>query len=73
MRTIQVHLDDTLTKDQLNALKKTLMSIPHIKEINMSPQDPHDFLVDFEETHNTPMAVISELHHQGLHPDIISA
>jgi len=73
MRTIQIHLDDTLTKDQLGALKKTLMSIPHIKEINMSLQNPHDFLVDFDEASNAPMAIMSELHNQGLHPDITSA
>lgn len=73
MHTIQIHLDDTLTKEQLGALKKKLMSIPHIKEVNMSPKEPHDFIVDFEKAHNAPIEIMHELHEQGLHPDIISA
>jgi hypothetical protein len=72
MHTIQVHVDETLTKDQLGALKIKLMSIPHIMDISMSPNDPHGFLVDFEEAHNTPISVMHELHQQGLHPDITS-
>lgn len=74
MHTIQVHVDETLTRDQLGALKKKLMSIPHILDVSMSDNDPHDFLVDFEEAQkNTPMMVMHELHQEGLHPDIISA
>ena len=72
MHTIQVHVDETLTKNQLSALQQKLLSIPHISDVSMSPEDPHDFFVDFEEAHNTPMAVIHELHREGLHPDIIS-
>lgn len=72
MHTIHVHVDETLTKDQLGALKKKLMSIPHISDISMSDNDPHDFLVDYVEAHNTPITVMHELHQQGLHPDIVS-
>lgn len=72
MHTIHVHVDETLTKDQLGALQKKLMSMPYIMDVSMSPGDPHDFLVDFEEAHNTPITVMHELHHQGLHPDIVS-
>jgi hypothetical protein len=72
MHTIQIHVDETLTGNQLAALKKKLMSIPHIQDVSMSPHDPHGFLVDFEEAHNTPIEVMHELEHQGLHPDIVS-
>ena len=72
MHTIHVHVDETLTNNQLGALRKKLMSIPHITDISMSPNDPNDFLVDFEEAHNTPITVMHELHQQGLYPDIVS-
>lgn len=72
MNTIQVHVDETLNKDQLGALRKKLLSIPHISDISMSPYDPHDFLVDFEEAHNIPIDVLHKLHQEGLHPDIVS-
>ncbi|MGD8483645.1 MAG: hypothetical protein PVJ63_06655 [Thioalkalispiraceae bacterium] len=72
MHTIQIHVEETLTSEQLQALKNSLLSIPHIQDVSMSPRDPHDFLVDFEEAHNTPIAVMHELHQQGLHPDITS-
>lgn len=73
MHTIQVHVDETLTSKQLGALKKKLLSIPHISDVSMSPHDPHDFLVDFEEARdNTPIMVMQELHQEGLHPDIVS-
>lgn len=72
MHTIQVHVDETLTGDQLGALKKKLLANPYITNVSLCPQDPHDFLVDFEEAHNTPINVLHELHQQGLHPDIVS-
>lgn len=72
MHTIHVHVDETLSRNQLGTLKKKLLSIPHITDVSMSPQDPHDFLVDFEEAYNTPINVMQKLHQEGLHPDIVS-
>ncbi|MEJ2143379.1 MAG: hypothetical protein P8Y24_13720 [Gammaproteobacteria bacterium] len=72
MHTIHIHVDETLTRQQLGALKEKLLSIPHITDVSMSPQDPQDFLVDFEEAHNTPIDVMHKLHQEGLHPDIVS-
>lgn len=72
MHTIQVYIDETLDNQHLLELKKLMMELPHVINVELNPSAPHDLLVEYEEHYNIPMLVMDKLHHQGLHPDIIS-
>ena len=72
MNTVQVYIDETLDPQRIENIKAMLMGIPHIHNVEMNNSMPHDMLVEYEEHYNIPMLVMDKLHHQGLHPDIIS-
>ncbi len=72
MHAIQIHFDDVLDNQQLDQVKSSLLSIPHVSNVEIEAGKAHDILVEFEEHHNIPMSVMEVLHHQGLHPDITS-
>jgi cell division protein FtsX len=73
MHFIQVYIDETLDTKTLDELKNTMMSLPHVTNVEMNSHTPHDMLVEYEEHYNIPMLVMDKLHHKGFHPDIISA
>jgi len=73
MHSIQVYLDDDLDPKSLNELKLLMLRLPHVTNVELNLANPHDMLVEYEEHYNIPMLVMDKLHHQGLHPDIISA
>ena len=73
MHSIQVYIDDELDTKSLNELKALMQALPHVTNVEMNTARPHDMLVEYEENYNIPMLVMDKLHHQGLHPDIISA
>lgn len=73
MHSIQVYIDDDLDSKSLNELRTLMQDLPHVTNVEMNSCSPHDILVEYEEHYNIPMLVMDKLHHQGLHPDIISA
>lgn len=73
MHTIQVYIDDNLDSKSLNEVKQLMQGLPHVINVEINTARPHDMLVEYEEHYNIPMLVMDKLHHQGLHPDIISA
>jgi len=73
MHTIQVYINEKLNLSSLNELKKLIMSLPHVTNVEVNTRVPHDLFVEFEANYNVPMLVIDQLHHKGLHPDIVSA
>lgn len=73
MHFIQVYIDESLDSESLNELKTAMMNLPHVTNVEINTQTPHDILVEYEEHFNIPMLVMDKLHHKGLHPDIISA
>lgn len=73
MHSIQVYIDDKLDPKALTELKAAMMNLPHVINVELNLQTPHDMLVEYEEHYNIPMLVMDKLHHKGLHPDIISA
>lgn len=73
MRAIQVYIDDDLDSKSLSDLKSLMLGLPHVTNVELSTSQPHDMLVEYEEHYNIPMLVMDKLHHQGLHPDIVSA
>ena len=73
MHSIQVYIDEALDASRLADLKSLVLALPHVVNVEINPATPHDLLVEYEEHFNIPMLVMDKLHHQGLHPDIISA
>ena len=73
MHFIQLYIDETLDSGQLSNLKSMMLALPHVINVEFNAGAPHDLLVEYEENFNIPMLVMDKLHHQGLHPDIISA
>lgn len=70
MNTVYIHIDENLDADRLHELKSVMRSLPHVSNVEINAAMPHDMLVEFEEHHNTPMAIISRLSRYGLHSDI---
>ena len=73
MHSIQVYIDEELDSKTLQKLKSMMLGLPHVTNVEINSSTPHDLLVEYEAHHNIPMLVMDKLHHQGLHPDIISA
>jgi len=73
MHSIQVYIDEELDPKALNEVKQLMQALPHVTNVEINNNQPHDILVEYEKHFNIPMLVMDKLHHQGLHPDIISA
>jgi len=74
MHAIQVYVDETLDTQGLDKVRSILLKIPYVKDVVVSNNQPHDVVVEYDESDkSTPIKVIESLHQQGLHSDIISA
>ncbi len=72
MHTVQLHIDEDLTTREMIKLKKQLLQLPHVVDVEVGRHDHHDLTVDYETHATMPMRLVSSLEAQGLHPDIIS-
>ncbi|MCO6413596.1 MAG: hypothetical protein J5I92_12735 [Thiogranum sp.] len=72
MHTVYIHIDEKLDDKELRALESDLREIRYISDVEIDAGKPHDILVEFEEAHISPMAILKELSRHGLHGDIIS-
>ena len=72
MNTIQLYIEENLDEINIERIKKMLMEIEHVKDVEISSQSPHEFVIDFDEHHNMPMKIIEVLKAEGYHPDIFS-
>jgi len=73
MHTVYIHIDETLDHDHLATLQTDLRKIDHIIGVEVNDKASHDVLIEFEEQHISPMAILEELSHQGVHADIMPA
>ena len=73
MHTIYIHIDENLDEDGMRSLSNELMGMDHIVDVEINARTPHDMLVEFEEHHISPMAILRELTKHGVHADIMSA
>jgi len=72
MNSIQLYIDENLDEQSIARIKALLMEIEYVKDVEISSQSPHEFVIDFEEHHNMPMIIIDALKAEGYHPDIFS-
>jgi len=73
MHAIQLYIDENLDVGQLGELRKSLLTVPHVVDVEFSTRDHHDMLVEYEERSGMPMNILRSLRNHGLHPDVVSA
>jgi hypothetical protein len=71
MHTICLRIDEDLDERGLLALQEELRTIGHITDVEVNPHAPHDLLIEFEEEHISPMAILRKLGQHGVHADIV--
>jgi len=72
MHAVYIHIDETLGEAGMRTLQGKLEGIDHITDVEINARTPHDLLVEFEEQHISPMAILRELSRNGVHADIMS-
>ena len=72
MHTVYIHIDETLTPQQLQDLQQELGSLSHVTDVEVNGRLPHDVLVEYEPTHGMPMPILDHLNELGLHTDVMS-
>ncbi len=71
MHTVNIHIDESISRGDMNELYQTLMTTPHVCNVEVRVAKPHDMLVEFEEHHNMPMHLLETLQQHGLHANIV--
>ena len=72
MHTIYLRIDEELDETGMSTLKEGMRGVSHITDVEIHARAPHDMLVEFEEEHISPMAILRELSRRGVHADIMS-
>ena len=73
MNSITVYLDESLSSRDMVKLKRDIMALPHVADVEHPRHDSHDLTIDYEAHSDMPGMVLKELRSKGLHPDITSA
>lgn len=71
MNTINIHIDETVATTELDGLRQELLATPHVRDVQLNSNMPHDVLVEFDEHENVPMHVLDVFKGHGLHADIV--
>jgi hypothetical protein len=71
MHAINVHIDETVSGTEVDGLCREMKAAPHVRNVEMRPEKPHDMLVEFDEHQDVPMNVLGILKSHGLHADIV--
>ncbi|MFQ5644486.1 MAG: hypothetical protein ACE5FQ_12440 [Thiogranum sp.] len=72
MHTIYIRIDEDLDAKSMSTLQEGMQGVSHITDVEINAKTPHDMLVEFEEEHISPMAILKELGRRGVHADIMS-
>ncbi len=74
MHSVHLFIHETLDSGGLGKVRDVVMHIPHVVDVGLSENSPHDVFVDYDERErDIPMQILQALEHEGLHPDIVSA
>jgi hypothetical protein len=72
MHTIYLRIDEELDETGMSTLKEGMRALSHITDVEIHARTPRDMLVEFEEEHISPMAILRELGRRGVRADIMS-
>ncbi|MDH5359107.1 MAG: hypothetical protein OEX03_01030 [Gammaproteobacteria bacterium] len=73
MNTVQLYIDEELDTMNLENIRAQLLSMPHVRDVELNFRDHHDLVVEYEASVGMPMSIVNNLRQSGLHADIISA
>jgi hypothetical protein len=73
MHVVTVYLDEDLKTRDLVQLKREIMEMPYVHDVELARKDHHDITIEYEEHTGMPGRVLTMMRHKGLHPDVISA
>ena len=73
MNSITVYLDESLCTRDMVRLRREIMALPHVMDVEHPRRDTHDLTIDYEANAEMPSMLLKELRSKGLHPDITSA
>ncbi len=73
MKTITVYLDESLSTHDMLKLKREIMALPHVTDVEHPRHAEHDLTIDYEAHAEMPGMVLKELRSKGFHPDVVSA
>ena len=73
MNSITVYIDETLGEQEIAKLKRDILAIPHVTDVEHPRHDEHDLTIDYEPHATLPGLVLEKLRSRGFHPDITSA
>jgi len=48
MHTVYIHIDERLDAQQLREIGNRLSHLPHVTDVEFTPREPHDLLVEYE-------------------------
>lgn len=71
MHSVNLYVDEVLNEQSFNNIKNELLMDSHIINVAFHQKQPHDVLVEYDETFINPSAIIGQLESRGYHVDVI--
>ncbi len=69
---VYIHIEERLDPQQLHDIGDRLSHLPHVTDVEVTPKEPHDLLVEYEPHEGMPVTILSRLSDMGLHADVMS-
>ena len=66
-----IHIDEHLDNRHATAIRRALLTLPHVVNVESASNYLQNLTVEFEPHHNVPMNVLQYLEKHRLHPDIL--
>ncbi|HKK05464.1 MAG TPA: hypothetical protein VKA50_06405 [Gammaproteobacteria bacterium] len=73
LHSLYIHIEEDQTEASVEAIKGALFQLPHVTNVEMRLDLPHEVLVEFEPHYGVPMNILTVLGKCGLRPDVMSA
>jgi hypothetical protein len=70
MHAVNFYIDEVLNEQSFNSLKTDLLMDSHIVNVAFHKNQPHDVLVEYDESFVNPTGIIGQLESRGFHVDI---
>jgi len=70
MNTVHIYISEALDNRHVQELRHDLLDTPWVNDVEISAQSPHDMLVEYQQEHITPMAILRKLNRYGVHTDV---
>lgn len=71
MHTINIHLDESLGRQEMDSLRSELLTDSHVRNVELHEGQPHDLLVECDDHEDVPLHVLDILKSHGFHADIV--